>query len=225
MASTLYTTRRGKNISIIDVRLMIDKYHAELKKLGMTQAGANSLIRLAAYQAGGTFAKVFIPKRFDPDYAKRVVGYATSRGYENWKVEHQGTVASWRAMRGFDESMHDDATFVAVGQPLPFVLSGQSRTTVLAASPKIVVVERGGKGYCRVTVPLGKIAFNKADVFTRVAAVELQRFVEDFERNLRSHILPLAKAGWYPRNVSFTASRKGVHIDERMVLNEQRRFG
>lgn len=219
----IYRTQSGKVISIIDMRMMIENYKEIYKKYGMSVSGQNSLIRLGAYQAGVTWGAIFIPKRFDPAYARGVLGYTSSRDYEQWKVESAGKDVSWYAHVGMDDG---GATIhVASPQPVPFVLTGDSRKHILGQEPRVAVVERGGRGYCRVTVQLGSIAFNNSAVFTKVTAVELQRFSQEFERNLRKQILPKVMAGWYPRNLQFRTGRQGPVVDERMVYNDERRFG
>lgn len=219
----IYKTKSGKIISIIDMRGMIENYKDIYKKYGMSTAGQNALIRLGAYQAGVTWGAIFIPKRFDTSYARGVLGYTAGKDYEAWKVEHAGKDTSWTEYVGIDDG--SASIHVATPQPTPFVLTGDSRKHILSQEPKVSVVERGGRGYCRVSVQLGSIAFNNADVFTRVTAVELQRFSQEFERNLRRQILPKVMAGFYPSNLQFRTGRQGPVVDERMVFNEQRRFG
>lgn len=220
----VYRTKNGKVVSIIDMRKMIDDYRKVFKQMGFKATGANALIRLAAFQAGTTWAKIFIPKRFNPAYARGVLGYGAGKEYEAWKSRNAGRMASWKEFRGFPEP-HDDLVRVAYPQPSPFVLTGGSKTAVLGATPKVVVTERGGQGRCSITVPLGMIAFKRASIFTKVAMVELARFSDEFERNLRKSIRPLAGAGYFPKDFKFTASRRGVTIDERVVSNAERRFG
>jgi|SRR6185369_15012458 len=219
----IYKTKSGKIISIIDIRMMIENYKDIYKKYGMSPAGQNALIRLGAYQAGVTWGAIFIPKRFDPAYARGVLGYNAERGYETWKSMNAGKDVSWTEYVGIDDG---GATIhIESPQPTPFVLSGDSKKHILGQEPKVTVVERGGRGYCRVSVQLGSIAYNRADVFTKVTAIELQRFSQEFERNLRKQILPKVMAGFYPSNLQFRTGRQGPVVDERMVLNDERRFG
>ncbi len=196
------------------MRKSINFYKNIFKNYGMTLSGANAAVRFAAYNAALTWSEVFIPKRFDPAYAMKL-GYTTTKKYVEFKKRTEGMFV--RTNTGDFQ--------VASPQPWPFVFTGRSKANILGAPLAVTVVESGGRGYARIRVPLGAIAFKKAKEFTTVLPSERKAFLDMFEINLRRKMLPAIRAGVIPRDFKFTADQRGVQLDERTISHEQRKSG
>ena len=169
------------------LRALLSAYRFHYKKLELRAAQINTALRAALLGAGMMWIKVFLPKRFDPSYARLVLGYRSTKAYDLWKFANEGkTVSFTRDYAGFNASrtVGGDVQVMAP-QPTPFVLSGASRALALATARPIATVT-STRARLVVKLQLGAINFRNHDTFTTVPNLEYQRVVEEAERLLRA---------------------------------------
>lgn len=142
------------------------------------------ILRFAGAVGGELWKTVFLPMRFDMDYAKRL-GYGVDKGYNTWKAANVGKTVSYGGRAGDFKTRQ---TFVMAGpQPAPYVASGGSKEACLA-SARVQVTASSSKVVIKIKFMLGNIAFKKADSFTNLPAWEYARVVQEVDRVLRVRI-------------------------------------
>ena len=173
-------------VQAASLRALLSAYRFHFKSLELRAAQINTALRAALLGAGMMWIKVFLPKRFDPSYARLVLGYRSTKKYDLWKFANEGkTVSFTRDYAGFTASrtVGGEVT-VAAPQPTPFVLSGASRALAMATARPVATVTSNSARLV-VKLQLGAINFRNHDIFTTVPALEYQRVVEEAERLLR----------------------------------------
>jgi len=160
-------------------------------------------IQYAGKVAGERFATVFLPLRFDEEYAKRL-GYRVAYWYKKWKVDNQGRQVVFDGKYG---TLAGRATMVASPQPTPFRLSGSSEHAVLTRY-RVIATSVRGELKIRITFPLGYIAYNKAKEFTTLLPHEYARTVQEVDRVLRTTLTgQLEDKGYIDPRILGTKSR------------------
>lgn len=193
-----YTLPNGKVIDISRTGVVsgagssiLLEYRFRFKELGVKAAMINSALRYALEGAGEFWIKTFMPKRWDPSYARMFLGYKSTKAYDDWKVKNQGQVVNFtRNFAGFVAKTTVGRTVVVASpQPQPMVLSGASKAAAEgSARPQAKVTKNTAK--LVVKVQLGAINFLNHDAFTFVPRHENERVVAEAERILRKEILP-----------------------------------
>lgn len=152
-------------------------------KVFVTKSQMASMLRFAGKVGGELWLTVFLPKRFEMDYARNL-GYSGSARYGEWKAANVGKTVQFGGKHG---TLSGKTTTVAAPQPSPYYLSGDSKKTVLS-SAYVTVTATSEKVVIKVKFRLGNIAFNMADSFTKVPAFEYARVVQEVDRVLRLRI-------------------------------------
>lgn len=201
----IYTSKTGRQIKGYSVTSLLTVYRGEFGKL-MNPAAVNSAIRLALYRGGEMFINVFLPKRFDPTYARNALGYRSDAAYDAWKavMAQNGNKVSFTSdYAGFTPSTGDKTSHVMSPQPTPFVFTGHSKELVLSTA-RVNVIATSTRARLEVKVSVGSIAFTKQySAFKVVTAIELGRVSEVIEKTLREELLPKAQTGQL-KNERFT---------------------
>lgn len=183
--------KTGETLTVSKLRSVIAIYRKALERQHTgpkLKSTVNSQIREALQAAGEMWIKVFLPKRFDPSYARGVLGYHASKRYEEEKVAAAGMTYSFTEERGFAESA--ERVLVASPQPTPFVLTGTSRAGVLAGA-RVEARVTSTKWVLKVHVNPGSISFTRQyQNFMRIPAIEYQRVVWEVNSRLNKLIKP-----------------------------------
>lgn len=183
--------KTGETLTVSKLRSIIALYRSALEKqhTGPRKASSvNSLIRSALQAAGEMWIKVFLPKRFDPAYAKGVLGYHATSKYEDEKAANVGKMFSFTEERGFSDAA--ERTLVVGPQPTPFVLTGTSRAGVLSGA-NVEARVTANKWVLKVHVNPGSISFTKQyKNFMKIPTVEYQRVVWEVNHRLSALIKP-----------------------------------
>lgn len=183
--------KTGETLTVSKLRSVIAIYRAALEKQHTgpkMKSSVNALIREALQAAGEMWIKVFLPKRFEPGYARGVLGYRASAKYEAEKVAAAGMTYSFTEERGFAEG--SERVLVASPQPTPFVLTGQSKSGVLAGATVEARVT-STKWVLKVHVNPGRISFTRQYAnFMRIPTTEYQRVVWEVNSRLSKLIKP-----------------------------------
>lgn len=169
-----------------NLRLLLTSYRYTFKQLELRASQINAALRAALLGAGMMWIKVFLPKRFEPSYARLALGYRSTKAYDLWKFANEGKAVSFtRDYAKFHAARTvGGVVTVAAPQPTPFVLSGASRELAMAtARPYATVTSNTAR--LVVKLQLGAINFRNHDVFTTVPEAEYQRVVQEAERLLR----------------------------------------
>lgn len=178
--------KSGSKMTVSKLRSLVAIYRGVLtsKHTGpKLKSTVNAQIREALTKAGEMWIRVFLPKRFDPDYARGVLGYRAKKSYEADKVKNAGLAWSFTEERGFSEAK--ERTIVASPQPTPFVLTGKSKEGVLSGA-RVEARVTADRFVLKVHVNPGSISFTKQyKNFMRIPGHEYQRVNAEFEREMR----------------------------------------
>jgi hypothetical protein len=178
---------------------VLQEYRFRFREIGLAASRINSILREALVAAGWMWIKVFLPKRFEPSYARLQLGYRSTKAYDDWKAEHVGEEVSWtRDFAGFtpERTVGGEAVVLAP-QPTPFVLSGAGKASALSSAYPVATVT-ANRARLTVKLKIGAISFRNHDTFTSVPAVEYGRVLEEAERFLRRRLTggpPVRDAG------------------------------
>ena len=210
----------GKTRHFIDMKGLLKEFQDVLKKELGKLSEANAVIRYALVEAGKMWIVVFLPKRFDENYAKSVLGYHANAGYEAFKVQAASSgarVSFTRDHADFEPSAGHSSEFAVVSpQPQPFAFSGRSKVGALASAYPVAYVTQG-KARLVIKVELGSIAFKNADKFTFVPFIEYARVMEYAANLIQKELLPGAVTKTLPSNIrTFTNARNATQFMERL---------
>jgi len=178
----------GQSLTVSKLRSIVAIYRGRLEQ---THTGpkriseVNSKIRQALTAAGEMWIRVFLPKRFDPGYARGVLGYRASAKYEAEKVAaaQDGAMYDFTGERGFAEGK--ERVLVLAPQPTPFVLTGTSKAGVLSGA-RVEARVTQDKWVLKVHVNPGSISFtHQFGNFMRIPITEYQRVVWEVQNQLK----------------------------------------
>jgi len=209
---------------------VVREVHGELRGLLGGLRGANSAVRWALAEAGKLWIAVFLPKRFDMEYAKRYLGYSSTQAYNRFKAQAAMTGAPVSFMGDYAgaTSYHagpGEGSTVSAPQPTPFVFTGLSRAMALSSAYPVAAVT-ADKAVLTIKIQLGAIAYRNAETFTKVPFHEYARITTHALKLLEKDVAPAARAGALPDHVSsFTNPRNAIQYQERIIAQSERRVG
>lgn len=184
----------GKTVTGTDFGKMISEFREVFKGLVYTPKEIKSIMMYAGAVGGRVFVDVFLPKRFETEYA-HVMWYFVSDEYETWKERNVGKLVSLSQIRGGKggNNYGKEQFVMAAPQPTPFYASGRSKKSVLDSAYVVVVAT---KGDLRISVKCNSAAINftpQYGAFSKVLEFEKKRVAQEVDRTLRLHLVPDAK--------------------------------
>jgi hypothetical protein len=181
--------KNGQKMTVSKLRSLVAIYRGVLEGRHTgprMRSEVNAAIRAALHKAGEMWIRVFLPKRFDPAYARGTLGYRANAKYEQEKVDmvQSGTLYDFAHERGITETS-ERKVLVMAPQPTPFVLSGESKSGVLNGA-RVEARVTASRFVLKVHVNPGRISFTRQyENFMRIPGHEHQRVIAEFEREMR----------------------------------------
>lgn len=185
----LWRTASGREIRGSTLRSVIAVYRAALTKHknDLKPSEINNILVKHLIVGGEFWIRTFLPMRFDPAYARGVLGYVAKKQYEEWKVNalrNGGPADFRRGFIGIDRQDLGGDKPVMAPQPTPFMLTGSSRATVMNSARAEAIV-KSTRAVLRIRCSPGAISFTKQyAAFLKLPAIEYARTMEVIQKSL-----------------------------------------